>query len=52
MYSLIESAKLNSLNPQLYVADLLARIADYPARHVADLLPRNWQPLLADRAAA
>ena len=52
MYSLIESAKLNGLNPQLYLADLLARIADHPARHIADLLPWNWQPLVPDRAAA
>jgi transposase len=52
MYSLIESAKLNGLNPQLYMTDLLARIADHPARHVADLLPWNWQPLVAHRAAA
>src|SRR5436190_111073 len=44
MYSLIESAKLNGLNPQLYIADLLARIADHPARHIADLLPWNWTP--------
>ncbi|HEY5278814.1 MAG TPA: IS66 family transposase [Pseudolabrys sp.] len=52
MYSLIETAKLNGLNPQLYITDVLARIADHPARHVADLLPWNWQPLVADRAAA
>ncbi len=44
MYSLIESAKLNSLNPQLYIADLLTRIADHPARHIAELLPWNWTP--------
>lgn len=52
MYSLIESAKLNGLNPQLYITDLLARIADHPARHIADLLPWNWRPPVADRAAA
>ena len=52
MYSLIESAKLNGLNPQLYVTAVLSRIADHPARHVADLLPWKWQPLVADRAAA
>ena len=44
MYSLIETAKLNSINPQAYLADVLARIADHPARRVADLLPWNWQP--------
>ena len=45
IYSLIESAKLNALNPQHYIADLLARIADHPARRIAELLPWNWQPL-------
>jgi transposase len=52
MYSLIESAKLNGINPQLYIADLLARIGDHPARHIADLLPWNWKPAVAARAAA
>ena len=52
MYSLIESAKLNGLNPQLYITDLLDRIADHPASHIADLLPWNWQPAVPDRAAA
>src|SRR6202030_4615144 len=52
IYALIESAKLNGLNPQHYLADLLARIADHSARRIAELLPWNWQPLDATRAAA
>jgi transposase IS66-like protein len=52
LYSLIESAKLNGLNPQHYLADVLARIADHPARRIAELLPWNWQPLDVTRAAA
>src|SRR5205085_1265775 len=52
MYSLIESAKLNGLNPQHYLTDLLARIADHPARRIAELLPWNWQPADTARAAA
>ena len=52
IYSLIESAKLNGLNPQHYLADVLARIADHPARRIAELLPWNWQPADATRAAA
>ena len=52
MYSLIETAKLNGLNPQLYITDVLARIADHPARHITALLPWNWQPAVTDRAAA
>ncbi|HEX5326644.1 MAG TPA: IS66 family transposase [Acetobacteraceae bacterium] len=51
MYSLIESAKLNGINPQHYLADVLARIADHPARRIAELLPWNWQPTKATRAA-
>jgi transposase len=52
IYSLIESAKFNGLNPQHYLADLLVRIADHPARRIAELLPWNWQPLETTRAAA
>jgi transposase len=49
---LIESAKLNALNPQRYIADVLARIADHPARRITELLPWNWQPADTTRAAA
>jgi transposase len=52
IYSLVESAKLNALNPQHYIADVLARIAEHPARRIAELLPWNWQPADATRAAA
>jgi len=44
IYSLIETAKLNRLDPQAYLTDLLARIADRPAKRVAQLLPWNWKP--------
>ena len=52
LYSLIESAKLNRLDPQHYLADVLARIADHPARAIAELLPWNWQPANLRRVAA
>jgi transposase len=52
MYSLIESAKLNGVNPQHYLADVLTRIADHPARRIDELLPSNWQPADTTRAAA
>ena len=52
MYSLIETAKLNGLDPQRYLADVLARIADHPARQIADLLPWSWRPVEFSRAAA
>jgi transposase len=52
LYSLIETAKLNGLNPQQYLADLLARIADHPARQIAELMPWHCKPAEVQRAAA
>jgi transposase len=52
MYSLIETAKLNGLDPQLYLTDVLGRIADHPARQIAELLPWHWQPADLSRTAA
>jgi len=51
LYSLIETAKLNSLNPQAYIADVLARISDHPARRIGDLLPWHWKLAEITRAA-
>jgi hypothetical protein len=41
LYSLIETAKLNDIDPEAYLRDVLARIADYPMKRIADLLPWN-----------
>jgi transposase len=48
--TLIESAKLSGLNPQAYLADVLARINDHIAPRLYELLPWNWKPLPADAA--
>ncbi|HEY7297844.1 MAG TPA: transposase domain-containing protein, partial [Xanthobacteraceae bacterium] len=37
---------------QLYLTDVLGRIADHPARQIADLLPWYWQPADPSRTAA
>ena len=42
MYTLIQTAKLNDVDPQAWLADVLARIADLPQTKLADLLPWNW----------
>jgi transposase len=44
MYSLIVSAKMNDIDPQAWLADVLARIASHPASRLDDLLPWNWRP--------
>ena len=51
MYSLIVTAKLNDVDPQAWLADVLARIADHPAR-LDELLPWNWRPHRAEAEAA
>ena len=44
MATLIMSAKLNDIDPQAWLADVLARIADTPVTKLEQLLPWNWQP--------
>jgi transposase len=41
MYSLIVTAKLNDVDPQAWLADVLARIAEHPAHRIDELLPWN-----------
>jgi transposase len=43
MYSLIVTAKMNGVDPQAWLADVLARIAGHPASRLDDLLPWNWR---------
>jgi transposase len=51
MYSLIVTAKLNDIDPQAWLADVLRRIADHPAASLAELLPWNWKDRPAKLAA-
>jgi transposase len=39
MYSLIITAKMNGIDPQAWLTDVLARIAEYPANRLDELLP-------------
>jgi transposase len=44
MYTLIETAKLNDIDPQAWLAGVLARLPDHPAKRISEFLPWNWCP--------
>jgi hypothetical protein len=44
IYSLVETAKLNGLDPEACLRDILAHIADHPINRIDALLPWNWAP--------
>ena len=43
MTTLIMTAKLNDVDPQAWLADVLGQIADIPQGRLAELLPWNWK---------
>ena len=49
MYTLIGTAKLNNVDPQAWLADVIDRIADLPQIRRHELLPWSWK---ADRQQA
>jgi hypothetical protein len=52
MLSLIGTAKLNDIDPQAWLADVLSRIADIPQSRLHELLPWNWRVTDDQRQAA
>jgi transposase len=52
IYTLIQTAKLNGIDPQAWLADVLARLPDHPARRISELLPWNWRPQQSTAQAA
>ena len=43
IYTLMDTAKLNDVDPQAWLADVLARLPDHPAKRLDDLLPWAWK---------
>ena len=45
--TIIETCKMNGIEPQAYIADVIARVAnDWPASRWDELMPWNWQPII------
>src|SRR5262245_13481803 len=51
MYTLIQTARLNDVDPQAWLADVLARINDHNIQKLDALLPWNWKTAVAKLAA-
>ena len=43
IYTILETARMNDVNPQAYLTDVLARIADHPINKIDALLPWSWK---------
>jgi transposase len=50
--TIIETAKMNGIDPQAYLADVLDRIHDHKINRIDELLPWNWSPITAAAEAA
>src|SRR5271165_5533007 len=52
MLTLIHTAKLNDIDPQAWLADVLARINDHAIHRLDELLPWNWAAAMESRKVA
>ena len=52
MYSLIVTAKMNGVDPQAWLTDVLSRIAAHPAHRLDELLPWNWTVPIIDHPSS
>ena len=50
--TIIETAKMNGLDPQAYLADVLDRIHDHKMNRLTELLPWNWVPAIQPHSQA
>lgn len=51
-YTLIRTARLNGIDPEAWLKDVIARIGAHPINRLAELLPWNWSPPATQSVAA
>jgi transposase len=51
-YTLVRTARLNGVEPEAWLTDVIARIGSHPITRLAELLPWNWQPSATHSVAA
>ena len=51
-YTLVRTARLNGVEPEAWLADVIARIGSHSINRLAELLPWNWQPPATHSVAA
>jgi transposase len=51
-YTLVRTARLNGVEPEAWLTDVIARIGSHPIKRLAELLPWNWQPTATQSVAA
>ena len=52
IYTLIETCRLNDVDPRAWFADVLERLPGHPSSRLDELLPWNWKPVVSQQAAA
>jgi transposase len=52
IYTLIETCKLNDVDPRAWLANALTRLPDHPASRIEELLPWNWKEQVPPAIAA
>jgi transposase len=43
LFTLVENCRQESVDPEAYLIDIIARLPDHPMRRIAELLPRSWK---------
>ena len=51
-YTLIGTARMNGIEPEAWLTDVIARIGAHPINRLSELLPWNWQPPATQSVAA